>query len=131
MDANQKFLALIIPKAWKYATLVEAHDKLGHQGVTCTYCLIKCQYYWKGMMKDIWKYIANCTLCQRKKVQVQSYPLHMREIPERPFDKVAIGLVLECETYTSGNKHILTIIDHLTGWLEAFLIPYQINPQKP
>ena len=24
---------------------------------------------------------------------------------------------------TSGNKHILTIIDHLTGWLEAFLIP--------
>ena len=24
---------------------------------------------------------------------------------------------------TSGNKHILTIINHLTGWLEAFPIP--------
>ena len=24
---------------------------------------------------------------------------------------------------TSGNKHILTIIDHLTGWPEAFPIP--------
>ena len=30
---------------------------------------------------------------------------------------------MECETSTSGNKCILTIIDHLTGWLEAFPIP--------
>ena len=32
-------------------------------------------------------------------------------------------MVTECETSSSGNKHILTIIDHLTGWLEAFPIP--------
>ena len=30
MDANQKFMALIIPKAWKYTVLVEAHDRLRH-----------------------------------------------------------------------------------------------------
>ena len=29
---------------------------------------------------------------------------------------------MECEMSTSGNKHILTIIDHLTGLPEAFLI---------
>ena len=40
-----------------------------------------------------------------------------------PFDKVAIALITECETSMSGNKHILTIIDHLTGWPEAFPIP--------
>ena len=38
-------------------------------------------------------------------------------------DKTAIDLVTECKTSTSGNKHILTIIDHLTGWPEAFQIP--------
>ena len=27
--SNQKLLALVIPKAWKYIVLVEAHDKLG------------------------------------------------------------------------------------------------------
>ena len=47
----------------------------------------------------------------------------MTEIPDRPFDKIAIDLVTDCETSTSGNKHILTIIDHLTGWPEAFPIP--------
>ena len=103
--------------------MVEAHDKLGHQRNTCTYCLIKCHYYWKGMNKDIRKYIANCTLCCREKAKVQAYPLQMMEIPDRPFDKIAIDLVTECESSNSGNKHILTIIDHFTGWPEAFLIP--------
>ena len=86
MDSGKQFLALVIPKSWKYTFLVEAHDKLGHQGNSCTYCLIKRQYYWKGMNKDIRKYIANCTLCQREKTKVQHYPLQMTEIPDRPFD---------------------------------------------
>ena len=29
-DSRQKFLALVIPKSWKYTVLVEAHYKLGH-----------------------------------------------------------------------------------------------------
>ena len=39
-DSHQNFLALVIPKAWKYTVLVGAHDKLGHEGSTQTYCLI-------------------------------------------------------------------------------------------
>ena len=71
-NSGKKFLALVIPKSWKYTVLVEAHDKLGHQGNTHTYCLFKCQYYWKGMNKDIRKYITNCTLCHRGKAKVQT-----------------------------------------------------------
>ena len=119
MDSGQKFLGLVIPKSWKYTVLV---DKLWHQGNTCTYCLIKLQYYWKGMNKDIRKYIANCTLCHREKAKVQNYPLQMTEIPDRPFYKIAIYLITECETWTSGNKHILIIINHLRGLPEAFHI---------
>ena len=75
------------------------------------------------MNKDIRKYTANCVPCQREKAKVQHYPLQMTETPDRPFNKIAIDLVTECETSTSGNKHILTIIDHLTGWPQAFPIP--------
>ena len=121
-DLNQKFLALVIPKACKYTVTMGTHDKLDHQGATHTHCLIKWQYYWKGMNKDIRKYIANCTLCCRKKAKVQSYPLQMTEILEHPFDKITIDLVTECKTSTSSNKFILPIIDHLTRWLEAFPI---------
>ena len=41
LDAGKQFLALVIPKSWKFTILVEAHDKLGHQGNNHTYCLIK------------------------------------------------------------------------------------------
>ena len=75
------------------------------------------------MNKDIRKYTAQCALCHREKAKVQAYPLQMIEIPECPFNKIAMDLVTECETSSSGNKHILTIIDHLTGWPEAFPIP--------
>ena len=122
MDSGKQFLALIIPKAWKYLVLVEGHNKLGNSH---TYCLIKWQYYWEGMNKDIRKYIANCVLSHREKAKVQHYPLQIMEVPYRPFDKIAIDLVTECNTSTSGNKNILTIIDHLTGWPEAFPIPDQ------
>ena len=47
----------------------------------------------------------------------------MMENPNRPFDKIAIGLVTECETSASRSIHFLTIIDRLTGWPEAFSIP--------
>ena len=67
--------------SWKHMT------NLGHQGATHTYCLIKWQHCWKGMNKDIRKYIANCLLCHREKAKVQSYPLQMTEIPEQTFDK--------------------------------------------
>ena len=63
-DAGKQFLTLVIPKSWKFTILVEVHDKLGHQGNNHTYRLIKHQYYWKGMSKDIRKYIANCILCR-------------------------------------------------------------------
>ena len=46
----------------------------------------------------------------------------MMETPNRPFHRIAIDLVTECETSTSRNKHILTVIDHLTGWPEVFPI---------
>ena len=72
--------------------------------------------------KDIWKYIGNFTLCQREKAKVQSYPLQMIEIPNRPFDKITMDFVTECETSTSGNRHILTIINDLTAYLDTFPI---------
>ena len=70
--------------------LVETHDKMGHQGNNGMYSLIKRQYYWKGMAKDVKDYIQRCPACRQEKARVQSYPLHMTEIPNRPFDKITM-----------------------------------------
>ena len=56
-DHSKDFCALVIPKAWRYTVLVETHDKMGHQGNNRMYSLIKQQYYWKEMAKDVKDYI--------------------------------------------------------------------------
>ena len=121
-DHSEDFCTLVIPKAWKYTILVETHDKMGHQGNNRTYSLIKQQYYWKGMAKDVKDYIQRCPACRQEKARVQLYPLHMTEIPNRPFDKIAMDLVMDFTESNKGNKNILTIIDLLTVCPEAIPI---------
>ena len=123
MDSNQRFWALVICKSWHYTVLIEAHDNLGHQEFSRTYHLVKCQYYWKGMSKGIHKYINNCALCKTEKANTQGYPLQVTDIPDKPFNKIPTDLVSDLNVSASGNQHILTIIDHLTGWQEPFTIP--------
>ena len=77
----------------------------------------------EGMAKDVKDYIQQCPTCRQEKAQVQSYPLHMTEIPDRPFNKIAMDLVTDFTESSKGNKHILTTIDLLTGWPEAIPIP--------
>ena len=68
LDAGKQILTLVISKSWKFTILVEAHDKLRHQGNNHIYHLIKCQYYWKGMDKDI---RIHCKLCPLQMGQSQ------------------------------------------------------------
>ena len=122
-DHSKDFCTLVIPKSWKCTILEETHDKMGHQGNNCMYSPIKRQYYWKGMAKDVKNYIQRCPTCHQEKARVQSYPLHMTKIPDRPFHKITMDLVMDFTESNKGNKHILTIIDLLTGWPEAIPIP--------
>ena len=62
-DHSKDFCTLVIPKAWRYRILVETHDKMGHQGNNRMYSLIKQQYYWKGMAKDVKDCIQRCPAC--------------------------------------------------------------------
>ena len=126
-DHSKDFCALVIPKAWKYTILVETHDKMGHQGNNHTYSLIKQQYYWKGMAKDVKDYIQRCPACRQEKARVQSYPLHMKEIPDRPFDKIAMDFVMDFTESSKGNKHILTIIRLINRLARSDTNPEQIH----
>ena len=75
------------------------------------------------MNKDIHKYINSCALCKGENVRTQIYPLQMKDMSDRTFDKISRDLVTDLNVSTSGNQHIPIITDHLPGWPEAFPIP--------
>ena len=47
------------------------------------------------------------------------YPIQMMDIQDPPFDKIATHLIMDLNISASGNQHIPTIINHLTGWPET------------
>ena len=59
---------------------------------------------------------------QEGKVKTKIYPLQMMDILDQSFNKISIDIITDLDVSTSGNQHILTIIDHLSGWLEAYPI---------
>ena len=60
---------------------------------------------------------------ERKSFKLIRYQLQTTEIPLKPFAKVSIDLVIDLPTSHNGNKNILVMVDHLTGWPMAKAIP--------
>ena len=75
------------------------------------------------MIRNIQAYVGSCSLCRREKLQADRYQLQTTEIPLKPFAKVSIDLLVDLPTSHEGNKNILVMVDHLTGWSMAKAIP--------
>ena len=108
MDAIQKFLVLVIPKSSHFKVLTEAHNKLGHQGVTECITSLYNSPAERGWTRTFANTLLIVPCARGKKAKMKMYPLQMMAIPDWSFDKTAIGLVTDLNVFTS----ILTIIDH-------------------
>ena len=60
---------------------------------------------------------------EEKSYKLTKYQLQTTEIPRKPFAKVSVDLTVELPVSHSGNKNILLMTDHLTGWPIATDIP--------
>ncbi len=107
----------------------EIHDSPlgGHLGFEKCYQKVVKRFYWKHMTKDIKHWIKQCTLCQ-----MVSIPQHQEDIGFihsipvlEPWHTIGMDIVGPFPVSKSGNKYILTIVDYLCKWPEAFAIPDQ------
>ena len=122
-ENGKEFKATVVPKNLIKTVFQEMHDHFGHFGIGKTYSLVKRYYYWPKMIKHIQAHVDSCSLCRREKLQAEKYQLQTTEIPKKPFAKVSVDLIVELPVSHSGNKNILVVTDHLTGWPIATAIP--------
>ena len=122
-EHGKEFQATIVPKSLIKAVLQQMHDHFGHFGIGKIYSLVKRYYYWPKMIKHIQAHVDSCSLCRKEKLQIEKYQLQTTEIPKKPFAKISVDLIVELPVLHSGNKIILVMSDHLTGWPIATAIP--------
>ena len=113
-------MQLAIPAALVETILNNYNDGNGHFGIDKTYQTIRARYFWKNMYKDTVNYVLKCTVCSTRKLKKKRIEMQNMPIPEYPFQTVGIDT---CGPYLesfSGNRYIVTIVDHFSGWPEAY-----------
>lgn len=90
----------------------------GHCGQKRLYAKLRNKYYWKGMTKDIAKFVRGCIPCMKNKPKRKTREtMEITPTPIRPFDVVIIDTIGPMAKTTSGNVYALTIICELSKYL--------------
>jgi transposase InsO family protein len=93
------------------------HDSpsAGHPGIANTLALLRRDYWWPNMKRDVDEYVKGCATCQAIKTNTHRLKPHLFPIsvdPDaQPFEVVAMDFIVKLPV-SDGYDSILTITDH-------------------
>ncbi|CAF0927220.1 unnamed protein product [Brachionus calyciflorus] len=77
---------------------------------------IKDEYYWHGMVNDIYQWVKQCTVFQRNNKCITKYHPAQSTNLSKIFTRVAIDLIFGLDETEDGYNGILVIIEFLTNF---------------
>ena len=121
---------IYVPQELRVTYLEAYHDRMGHQGATRTYNVLKKRYFWPGMQAQVARYVADCHECTLSKTNQRSHSAPLRAtIGTAPFDICVVDVLTMTESrpveiggqqFTAkGYTKLLVFVDSLTRWVEA------------
>src|SRR3954471_9955669 len=111
---------LVVPKNRELRKLIlkEAHETplSIHPSSTKIYRDLRQRFWWTRMKRDIARFVAECDVCRRIKVEHQRLAgtLQSLPIPEWKWDKVSIDFITGFPKTQKGNDAIFVVIDRLS-----------------
>jgi transposase InsO family protein len=114
---------LVLPPRYYKQVIERAHRDVGHMGRVKTQLRVQEAYVWKGMKRDITKRLTLCALCavhSRRREHVSMGEMPIAAYPGQIVSADLVGPLAETE---KGEKYILTLMDHFSGWAEAYPLP--------
>ena len=119
---GQLYYPIVLPHMMIGHVLELAHNKLGYNGISRTYAMLKRLYFWKGMKVSVTKHIKNCAICQERNPQVVPYAKLHFDTATFPMEFISMDVIGEFYPPSKlGYKYALTVICMLAGYV--FCIP--------
>lgn len=69
---------------------------MGHSGTERTYLRAKRSFFWKGMKKEVFQFVAECNVCQKSRLKQwpnQGGLLQPLPIPERIWSDISMDFI--------------------------------------
>ncbi|XP_024310338.1 uncharacterized protein LOC112268650, partial [Brachypodium distachyon] len=107
--------------------LQEAHGGglMGHFGVKKTEDVLADHFFWPRMRRDVERFIARCTTCQKAKSPLNPHGLYMPlPVPNVPWEDISMDFVLGLPRTKKGRDSIFVVVD-------SFEIVYGFIPRAP
>ena len=102
----------------KKEIMEEAHSSTYamHPGRPKMYHTLREHYWWRGMKKDIAKFVSKCLICQQFKAEHQrpARLLQSLPIPQWKWEKITMDFMVGLLRCQSGYDAIWVIVDRLT-----------------
>ena len=113
---------LVLPKDARQIVVQKAHKEVGHMSTVKTMRKLQEAFAWPGMKADVSHFVSRCPTCLAHSQTAVRAPMGEMPIATAPIQIIAADLIGPLPTTPSGNQYILTMIDHCTGWAEAYPI---------
>ncbi|XP_040063418.1 uncharacterized protein K02A2.6-like [Ixodes scapularis] len=102
---------LVVPEACKKDVISRLH--MTHRGIVACKNLASQSVFWPRINQDIEELISSCEVCQRHQRANQREPLLDRDLPIRPWEKVAMDFF-----YHGGTTYLL-VVDYYSKFVEV------------
>lgn len=122
-DQENASWKLWIPYRLQQNIIRRLHDTptAAHGGIVKTLDLLRRNFYWPGMVRDVREYIRNCDICKSTKAPniILKPPMGNHIYSTRPFQRLYVDLLGPYPRSKSGFIGLLIVLDHLTKfhWL--------------
>jgi len=91
-------------------------DESGHRGKKVSYEKVALRYWWKGLYRDVEKWVKTCEECQKRskiRVMEELHPTLDNPLWQR------VGLDVVYIALNEGFSKIVEMREYLSGWIEA------------
>lgn len=113
---------LLVPPSLQPDLLRKGHEETGHRGQFSLLRRLQAFTVWPGMRNDVQRYIASCPHCAGNRRNPLKTKPCITETPSRPFERIGVDLTGPFLPSFKGNKYLMNVVDHLTGWAESYPI---------
>ena len=113
----------VVPTILTQELMKEIHEQHTHPGVTEMLRILKKEYYWLNMGKEVANFVAKCIKCQTLKPgKIKPPPLVQFAGSNAPFQTVSMDLVGPLYDEQGDKKYVLTLICRLTRFAEVAIL---------